>query len=161
MRLPSFSIAEMTAIVAIVALDCPVIRVANSVPAIPLFVLGGLPMQFVLVIGLLVVLERRRRMQESSPFLLGFEIFGSIGHLIYVAFCVRAALSIDTHLVKILTPLLNTTGFKRFSAPDMVVRIILGLSYLAGPQLAIALAGGWIRQPSRKRIDSEPVPVHD
>ena len=48
-------------------------------------------MQIVLVIGLLLMFRRRRRMEKPYPFLIGFEVVGWIGHLIYVVLCLHAA----------------------------------------------------------------------
>jgi hypothetical protein len=161
-RLPSFSIAEMMAIVAVVALDCLVIRVASSHPAFPYLILGGLPMQSALVIGLLVMFQRRRRMEKPFPFLIGFEVVGWIGHLIYVILCFQiGARSIDRHLGETLSPLLRATGFPRFSTPDMIYRFILIMAYVAAPQLAATLVAGWISQRWSKQTHSEPASTHE
>ena len=81
---PSISIAEMMVVVAVVALDCLVIRMARWGPATPYLVFGGPLMQIALVIGLLMMFRRRRRMEKPYPFLVGFEVGGWVGHLIYV-----------------------------------------------------------------------------
>ena len=110
MKRPSFSIAEVMAIVAIAALDCLAIRMAGSAPAIPFVVFGGFPMQSVLVIGLLRILRRRRRTERPFPFLLGFGVVGWIGHVIYVLLCIQSARAIDVHLGDILIPLLRKSN---------------------------------------------------
>ena len=153
MKLPSLSIAEMMAIVAMVALDCLVIRVASSGSAIPFFVVGGSPMQVALVIGLLLMFRRRRRMEKPFPFLIGFEVVGWIAHLVYVVLCLQAANSIDTYLRAILTPLLNATGFQRFSTPDMIYRFILGTSFSDRPPTGDSLGWG-MDQPEVVEADS-------
>jgi hypothetical protein len=161
MRPPSFSIADMMVIVAFVALDCVLIRLANSGPALPYLIVGGSLMQIGLVIGLLLMFRRRRRMETPYPFLVGFEAVGWIGHLIYVVLCLRSAIWIDEHLRAILAPLLNATGFSRFSTPDMIWRFILGISCLTAPQLAIALVGGWINQRWWRQTHPEQAPTSE
>ena len=146
MKRPSFSIAEMMVIVAIVALDCLVIRMARWGQAIPYLVLGGPLMQIALVIGLFIMIRRRRRIEKPLPFLVGFEVGGWVGHLIYVVLCLHAPSSIDRHLFDTLGPLLRGTGFQRFSTPYMICGFILVISYLTAPQLAIALVAGSINQ---------------
>jgi hypothetical protein len=148
----SFSIAEMMVIIAVVAMDLLVIRVANSGPASPLFVLGGLPMQISLVIGLLLVLRRRRRTEKLSPFLVGFLVVGWIGHLIFAVLCIRAASLIDMRLGNILNPMLNATGFPRLT---------LGSFCLSGPQVALGLVGGWIGYRWSKTTTRGPVTAHE
>jgi hypothetical protein len=157
----SFSIAEMMVIIAVVAMDLLVIRVANSALAIPLFVLGGLPMQISLVIGLLLVLRRRRRTEKLSPFLAGFLVVGWIGHLIYAVLCIRAASLINMRLGDILNPMLNATGFQRFSVLDLIPRLTLGSFCLSGPQVALGLVGGWIGYRWSKTTTRGPETAHE
>jgi hypothetical protein len=158
-RLPSLSIAEMMVIVAIVAVDFGAIRMANSALATPYLAFGGAPMQSVLVIGLLLMFHRRRRVPKPVPFLLGFEVVGWIGHLVYVVLCLQAAESLDRHMVAVLTPLLNATGASLASL-DWILRYTLGMTYLAAPQLAVALVGGWINQRWCKQTRPETVRTH-
>lgn len=159
MRRLSLSIADMMVIVAVVAIDCLLIRLANSGSAIPFLVFGGSLMQIGLVIGLLLILRRQRRMETPYPFLVGFEVVGWSGHLSYAVLCLRSANWIDEHLRAILTPLLNVTGFSRFSTPGMIWIFILGISCLTAPQLAPALVGGWISQKWTKQIHPHQVPT--
>lgn len=162
MKLPSFSIAEMMVIVAVVALDCGVIRMAGWGPAIPYLVLGGLPMQIVLIIFLrLMFRRRRRRIEKPQTFLIGFEIVGWIGHLSYVVLCLHAVGSIDRHLTDTLAPPLRAMGFSPFSAADMLVLTVLMSFYVTAPQVAIALVAGWISQRWWKQTRLETAPTHD
>jgi hypothetical protein len=160
LKLPSFSIAEMMVIVAIVALDFGAIRSGTSGLATPYLVFGGAPMQGVLVIGLLLMFHRRRRVPKPVPFLLGFEVVGWIGHLVYVVLCLQAAESLDRHMVAVLTPLLNAMGASLASL-DWISRYALGMAYLAAPQLAVALVGGWISQRRWKQNHPELVPTSE
>ena len=83
MKRPSLSIAQMMLVVAVVALDCLLMRLANSAPRPTLIhlALGGLPMQIALVIGLLRMFRRQRAAEKPLPFLMGFEVAGWIGNL--------------------------------------------------------------------------------
>ncbi len=159
-KLPSFSIAEMMAIIAIIALDCLAIRAGSPLTLYPLC-FGGLPMQLVLVIGLLLVLRRRSRKERQLSFLIGFEVVGWLGHLIFVAVCVQAAGSLDNHMVHVLRPLLAVTGFQTYSAVDLTWRIALGLSYLTALQMVPALLGGLISQWWSKRTRPGTRPTYD
>lgn len=160
-KVPSFSIAEVMAIVAIVAMDCLAIRIAGSAPAIPFLVFGGFPMQSVLVIGLLLILRRRRRTGRPFPFLLGFVVVGWIGHVIYVLLSIHAARAMDVHLGDMLGPMLRATGFQRFSVPDWIIRIGLGMAYVTTFQLAPALIAGWISQRWWKQMHPQRGPIHE
>jgi hypothetical protein len=162
-RLPSFSIADLMVIVAIVALDSLAIREAiteaQGTPILVFLVLGGLPMHSVLVIGLLLMLRRRKLGREPVPFLIAFEVIGCVCLLVYVVLCFQSGRLIDTHLDDTLGPVLRATGFQPFSAPDWIIRVGLAMSYLTAPQLAIALVGGWFSQRWWKRTHPETVPT--
>ncbi len=159
-RLPSFSIAEMMAIIALVALDCLAIRMGSPLTLYSV-TFGGLPTQLVLVIGLLLVVRRRRRKEIQLPFLIGFEVVGWLGHLIFVAVSVQAAESLDRHLVHTLTPLLGATGSGPYSPLVLIYRILLGMSYLTALQLVPALVGGWVSQRWSERTQPETPPTHE
>ncbi len=161
MRVPSFSIAELMAIVAIVALDCLAIRATQGSLTMPYLLVGGSPMQIVLAIGLLLMLRRRRRMEKSLSFLVGFEIVGWISLLLYVDFCFRAPLVIDQQLKQALNPLLGATGSGPFSLPVMIYRILLVMVCLTVPQLTVASIAGWFSQQLWKRTQPETVQTHD
>jgi hypothetical protein len=156
-----FSIAEMMAIVALVALDCLAIRVSHSSLAAENAVFVVLPMQSVLAIGLLLMLRRRRRTEKPLPFLVGFEVVGWTCLLICVAVCVRAPESVDRHLTYILTPLVDAIGFQQFSTPDLICRYSIAMTYLSAPQLAVALVAGWISQRWWKQTHPETVPRNE
>jgi hypothetical protein len=159
-RLPSFSIAEMMVLVAIVATDCLAARAGQPVTFVFL-VIGGLPMQSALVIGLLLVFRWQRRMEKLLPFLVGFEVGGWIVHVIYVLLCTQAAERIDAHLVNMLDPLLRASGFPPFSTPDWIIWTCLAMFYVTAPQLLIALVAGWISQRLWKQSHAERVPKQE
>jgi hypothetical protein len=154
---PSFSIADMMVIVAVVALDCLVAR--QPITTLLFLGLGGLPMQIALVIGLLLIFRRRGRTQKPSPFLVGFEVVGWICLLIYVVLCLQAVRSIDRHLSDTLGPLIRATGLRPFSTPDMIWRVVLVTIYVTALQVAIALVAGWINQRWWRQTHPEAVPT--
>jgi hypothetical protein len=157
---PLFSIAEMMVVVAVVAVDCLVMRARQPALTHIFVALGGLPMQIALVTGLLLMSRRRRRMEMQLPFLVGFEVVGWICLLIYFALCFQAAPSINMHLGNTLNPLLNATGLERFSTPDWIIRVGLAMAFLTVPQLAAALVGGWISQRQWRETYPEPAPTN-
>ena len=118
MKLPSFSIAEMMAIVAIVALDCLVLRVAIDI-GIPYLILSGSPMQIALVIGLLLIFRRRRQTEKPFSFLIGFEVVGWMGHVIYVVLCLQAVGEMGRHIGATPWPLLRAIGLSPFYGHNM------------------------------------------
>jgi hypothetical protein len=154
----SFSIGELMVFVAIFALDCVIMRATDPGPILVFLALGGLPMQGVLVIGLLLMF-RRRRMEKQFPFPIGFEVVGWICLLVYVVFCFQAARSIDRHLGETLGPLLNATNLAAFSPPDWIIRVGLAMAYLTAPQLAIAVLAGWISRRWWNRAHPERMPT--
>jgi hypothetical protein len=160
-RLPSFSIAEVMVIVAIVALDCLATRVRVSPATLPCLICGALPMQCVLVIGLLLLFRQRRLRRKPSPFLVGFEVVGWIGLLVYVAVCFQAPRSLDQHLSSTLSPVVSAIGFQRFSTLDYICQYGAASSYLTAPQLAIALVAGWISHWWTRKTHPERVPTHE
>jgi len=147
-----FSIAELMAIVALAALDSLEIRLGQSSPSLRCLVYGSLPMQSALIIGLLLVVQRRRQRKKPLPFLAGFEVVGWISLLIYVAVCVGATQSLTWHLACTLTPLLSATGFRPYSTADYTCRYGLAIAYLTAPQLVTALVAGWISQRRREQV---------
>jgi hypothetical protein len=152
----------MMVIVAVVAVDCVVMRLASSAPpATPYLVLGGSLMQTALVIGLLLVFRQRRRMEKPNPFLVGFDLLGWIGHLVFVAACVLAAKSISSFMVDVVNLLLGARKGRPHSAAEVILIFGLITSCLTAPQLAIALVGGWINRRWSEQTHPEPVPHHE
>jgi hypothetical protein len=157
MRIPSFSIAGMMVVVAIGALDCLAIRLGAHAGVL----VGGLPMQTVLVIGLSLVFRWRRIGDKRLSFLMGFEVGGWISSVILLSVSVFALQSFDQHLGHILDPAFKATGFKPFSPQDIICRVALGMAYLTALQLAAAVIGGWISQTWWKLTHPERVPTHE
>lgn len=163
MKRLSLSIGEMRAIVGIVALGCLAIWAGRSPQSAPYLILGGLPLQSALVIGLFIMIRRRRRVEKPLPFLFGFEVVGWTIHLIYVAVCVLAANSIDNYRDNsstILNSLLGTNA-RITSLVGVITLCGMVTSCLTAPQLAAALVAGWISQQWWKRMHPEGVPTHE
>jgi hypothetical protein len=131
----------MMVIVAVAAVDCVAARVIPE--HIFIFViLGGLPMQMALVIGLLFLFQRRRRGRKSLLFLIGFEVVGWIGLLVYITVCFQAPRSLDEHLGRTLSPAIKPIGLLR-SSYGYVFRLGIAMAYLTMLQLVPALVIGW------------------
>jgi hypothetical protein len=155
---------EMMAIVGIVALDCLVIGVGRSPQSAPNLILGGLPLQSALVIGLFLMIRRRRRIEKPLPFLFGFEVVGWTSHLIYVAVCVLAANSINNYRANSLDILDSLLGGTHAQITSVVgVITICGMlgSCLTAPQLAAAVLAGWISQRWWKHTHPEKVAINE
>ncbi len=155
-RFPQISIAEIMALVVIAALDCLALRIGGSPPAVRYLICGGLPMQSVLVIGLLPML--RQRAEKPTPFLMGFEVVGWICLLTYVVVCIKATNPLIWHLSYTLYPVLNVTCFPSYSTADYVWRYVVVTTYLTVPQIAAALVAGWSNRRCSERLRPELFP---
>jgi len=142
----SFSIAEIMAVIAFAGLECLEIRVAQSSPALRCLIVGSLPMQNALIFGLLLLFGPYRHIVKLRPFFIGFQLSGWVSVLIYLTLWVKAAECVVSHLTGTLPPWLRSAGFQPYSRADLVTRYGLAMSYLTAPQLAAALAAGWINQ---------------
>jgi hypothetical protein len=159
----SLSIGEMRAIVGIVALDCLAIWVGRSPQSAPYLILGGLPLQSALVIGLFIMIRRRRRIEKPLPFLFGFEVVGWTCHLIYVAVCVLAANSMDNYIhnsLDILNSLLRTHAQITSLVGVITICGMISTS-LTAPQLVAAVLAGWFSKRWWKRTHPEKVAISE
>jgi hypothetical protein len=159
-RFPRFSIAEIMALVAVVALDCVAIRVGSPMTLYCL-VFGGLPMQGALLISLMPVIRRQRRLERQVPFLTGFVAIGWVCHLAFVAICVQASDALTWHLTNTLTPVIRAIGTQRFSVADYICRFGIGMIYLTVPQLIPALVAGGICHWWRTQTPPDLPPSHE
>jgi hypothetical protein len=136
-------------IVAVAAADYLVMRIE---PDWVLFLVGGLPMQVALVIGLFRMIRARLRHENLSPFLVGFEVGGWISHTAFAVVGVAAPQWLDSHLSQMLNMLTPRLGAVMFSPiASLLQAVILVTFYLNGLQLGLALVAGWIMQRSSKR----------
>jgi len=133
----------MMAIISLVALDCLAIRGRPDLIIYPL-IFGGLPMQIVLLIGLLIWFRRGKRGDKPIPFLMGFEVVGWICLLAYVVLCFQAPQSLDQHLSHTLGPVVRAIGVSRISAADIILRIGAAMTYLTMLQLIPTVIAGWV-----------------
>ncbi|MFO0890390.1 MAG: hypothetical protein U0790_14760 [Isosphaeraceae bacterium] len=143
MRTPRVSIADTMLLVAIVSLDCLAIRGWAPLTA-EYLIYGGSPTQCILLIVLLISMSRRSRGEKSLPFLTGFEVVGWSSHILSVALCRQAPISIDRHLKTTFVPMLRTLELPPGSVLDKLARYGLGIAYLTSLQLIPALIVGWI-----------------
>ena len=145
---PRVQIAELMAVIAIVALDVATVQAllttATHSPAEAWSViLGALPMANILTAGLLVAHRRR----STPPILFGFELFGvfALINFIYVAVLLNGLLKL--YLFVSFRPLASLAG-NLFSLPFPVVSILGIYSFevimLLLPQLGFALLGGFL-----------------
>jgi hypothetical protein len=127
--------------VAVVALDLFAIRALSSEGKIGiLVVLGALPMANVLAVSALV----RHRRPGSRSFLVGFEIFGMMALVFYVALVSYFSNQVvRTYLEPLDTPIEGSIGRHR---PYLLIPIGLTVSVvmLVLPQVAFALLGGFL-----------------
>jgi hypothetical protein len=140
--MPRFRIAWVMVAIAIAALDFAVIRAFFDIPEVGILVLGALPMANLLAVGILIGQWR----PESRPFLLGFEAFGAMALVLFVAVAV-ASLFLDNYWLKTsyLTPVIERIE-KSIGPNRPFVFIPIGLFamvvMLDWPQVVFALIGG-------------------
>jgi hypothetical protein len=155
-NLPRFRIAWVMVAVAIAALDCMAIRARLPRHEHVLddqrdmcLLLGALPMANVLGVGMLIGLRR----PGSRPFLVGFEAFGAMA---LTCFTVLA-----TGFPRVMLPYLEpfVTSIQRSIGPSIVGIPIVALVVavmLVGPQVAFALAGGFLSRRFKVTISPRP-----
>ena len=152
MKAPRFRIAWIMLAVAIAALDFGVMREvvgSRSVRGI-LLLLGILPMANVLAVGMLI----NQRRPGNRPFLLGFEVFGAMALIVYIALVYYFDRGIETtYLRPLIDLLMKTIGQDR---PIVFISVLYAGSMLilGCPQLVFALIGG--RLSRRFRITITP-----
>jgi hypothetical protein len=140
-KLPRFRIAWIMVAVAIAALDSGAMReVVDSRSARNIgLLLGTLPIANVLVVGMLI----GQRLPRSRPFLLGFEVFGAMALVLYIALANRFFHEIEmTYLRPLIDLLRKVIGQGR---PSFIPSLYVGSMLMLGcPQLAFALIGGFV-----------------
>jgi hypothetical protein len=174
MRRLRLSIAGITTISALVAIDCLAWSywLGSGLNAtVALVVLGSPLMMNALTIGLLVVRRRRKQGKETPPFLVGFEAAGWASLLLYLAGAVVFPEALMAYLVRIVEPLdlyLMTSAVDK-PVGTMLLEYGVAVASLTGLQLVPALAGGWayrrgrIRATTKRRdqVRSERSPVEE
>lgn len=131
------SITGLMAIVALVALDCVVVRTPLSGRSLTagMLLLGGLPMANILA-AVLLTPDRSER-DPYRPWVVGFEVVGWTALLLYAA-CAYAHPDVLRESVVQSLKSLRSLGNPAFLAAVVAV--------LSVPQLGLALLGGWLNQ---------------
>jgi hypothetical protein len=136
-----FSISALMAVVLLVALDCMTFNILLNRPLFDrnlseVVFFGALPMANILAIGLIRLLTERNRRGRTRPFLVGFEGFGGVALLLFVACTWGAAEPIHHGVDDVLRPLSLRPGNPLFLAGAVTLLLL--------PQLALASVGGWL-----------------
>jgi hypothetical protein len=138
-KVPRFRIVGLMVFIALAALNFAAIRAVSDIRShthnhgVAILALGALPMANVLTVGILI----GQRHRGNRPFLLGFEAFGAVALVLYLALMgFFAEESVVPYLYLVLTPLARTIG------PHIPVRYAITAVLLGLPQLAFALIGG-------------------
>jgi hypothetical protein len=147
MRLPRFGIASMMALVVIAALDCAAYRAcyytfwtnhAAWANQLDVLFIGAVPMSNVLIVGLLLALRRR----GNRPFLLGFEVFGLVAWVAYIALVAfHCHTLVRPYLFRFQDPVFDAIGRSQAHIPIFVFTAAVILGWW---QLTLALIGGFI-----------------
>ena len=159
MKIPRFRIAWVMVAVAIAALDFGAIRALLARHGSALddqrsmcLLLGALPMANVLAVGMLI----GQRRPGSRPFLLGFEAFGAMALAFYIALasCFPREVVLP-YVTPVLAPIERTIGNDR---PFVMIPIVcvVAVALLGWPQVAFALAGGFLSRRFKVTISPRP-----
>jgi hypothetical protein len=156
MRLPRFGIAWIMALVALVALNFAAYRACYYTywtndgawfNQLDVLFTGAIPMANVLIVGLLVALRHR----DSRPFLLGFETFGLIAWITYVALVAsRCHTLVRPYLFRFQVPVFDAIGRSHAHIPIFIFTAAVILGWW---QITLALIGGCL---SRKLSNDTP-----
>src|SRR4051812_42624100 len=151
MRLSRFRIAWVMSFVALVALNLLAIRALSEIRYLrnigALLELGALPMANVLAVSALV----RHRRPGSRPFLVGFEMFGMMALVFYVALVSYFSHQVvGTYLAPWATPIEQFIGRHR---PYVLIPILFTITVvmLGLPQMAFALIGGLLSRRFKRQ----------
>jgi hypothetical protein len=141
-RVPRFRIAWVMVAIAIFAIDFAAIRaLVDASPEVGEELLfGALPMANVLVAGMLIGRQR----PHSRPFLVGFELFGAIALVTYIALALLfpgPSGPIRPYVAIVLDPIQAVLG-QPFSPLSLLIIWTVIVVMLGWPQVAFALIGG-------------------
>jgi hypothetical protein len=167
MTMPRIRIAWMMAIVAVAALDCGAIRGLMALKnqaqgnqynirviiTCDVLMVAALPMANILAVGFRVGLGRWRR----RPFLVGFEVFGTLALVVCVFLAIRFPEQVMEPYVASGAELILRPFRPLWRNLDRVVFYPFVSVMLLAPQVAVALFGGWLIR--RLTIDRAPAPT--
>jgi len=170
--MPRLSIVSVMAVVIVVAIDCLALRAIDSrnglAGALHGIALGSLPMVNLLAVGLTLILQERRK---SRPFLVGFEVFGMLALLLFIAGARVFPDAINSGLISVADTFADTSArlgldYASTDIGSLVEEVCLVPVLLLLPQLSFALAGGWLthkfmtaRSASPDEAASSPEPL--
>ena len=143
-KVPRIRISWVMFAVAIAAFDFAAIRALVDSPS-PMgedLLFGAVPMANVLVVGLLIAQQRPR----SRPFLLGFELFGSIALAAYIALALLfpgPSGPIRPYVAIVLDPIVAPMRLTHTLSSVLIIWLVV-LFMLGWPQVAFALIGGFL-----------------
>ena len=146
MRHFRLSISALMAIVLLIALDCMAFNILLNRPFFErqlseVVFFGALPMANILAIGLFRLLTERNRRGRTRSFLVGFEVFGGVVLVVFLACTWVAADPIHHGVDDVLRPL--------FLRPGNPLFLVGAVTLLLLPQLALASVGGWLGRTYR------------
>jgi hypothetical protein len=160
-KLLRLTISSLMAVVLLVALDvwaCKALLLRGPLffpdpDLADLIVVGALPMANVLAIGLFTVLGSRHQHKRNRPGLVGFEVGGLAGLLVFLA----CSLSMTHSLHEGVGQGLRAIGL----GPPGPGFLVCALTLLLAPQLALALLGGWLCRRYNIRVKTivEPTAI--
>jgi hypothetical protein len=168
MKSPRISISGLMALVLIVALDFGAYRAFQDGSALgrdlsDLIVFGALPMANLLAVGLMPFFTSRPDRGGRSPALVGFEVFGVAGLLVFLGCSLLATHTIHEGVGDVLQPL----GLR----PGGPIFLAWAVALLLLPQLTLALLGGLLGEryfirvkvlgERRRRPEPGPTPTPD
>ncbi len=114
--------------------------------------LGALPMANVLAVGMLI----GQRRPASRPFLLGFEAFGAMALVLFIALATSFPREVVLpYLTPVLVPIQRTIGDDRPFVMFPIVSVV-AVALLGWPQVAFALAGGFLSRRFKVTISPRP-----
>jgi hypothetical protein len=150
MKAPRFRIAWVMVAVAIVAIDFSAGRamVESGGNAGGFLMLGALPMANILAVGILI----GRRRPGSLPFLLGFEIFGTLVLALFVVSLILFDGELWVfQLTSVVKPIADAVdAFPPFVSIPVLCSATMGMLLL--PQVILALLGGFFSRTYRITI---------
>ena len=151
MKLPRLSIANLMAVVALIAIDISLIKSQDWYSLILLA--GFLPLANILAISGLAAIRGALWRNEVTPFLFGFQVSGWTALFVYTiisnypSFVATSLMDLQLRLEDLICDnLVSLRLISRMGLSDhdkAIYLASLGFVYLV-PQLLIALAGGWI-----------------
>jgi hypothetical protein len=141
MKLPRFRLASAMVIIAVVAIDLAAIQVTLDRPELSLAVLGFLPMVSVLV----VVKSIDGHRPESSPFVMGFELFGVVAIVLLLIVVSIPGLNrlLMSYVALPMRSLETIVGADNPFLNDQIAYFVVAIM-LGWPQITLAMLGGYL-----------------